>query len=115
MKDMIHQKIEKLMPFISADFITYPLSEEGKYIPFLKCWQRVNTQKEYNHLSKTLRKHFAGSGYGISFTDWEYTSVIYEFQIYPKFRELKSGSYKFEKEDWSIEEMLDLLTIITTF
>ena len=33
---MIHQKIEKLIPFISEEFITYPLWKEGKYIPFLK-------------------------------------------------------------------------------
>ena len=32
----LHQKIEKLIPFISEEFITYPLWEEGKYIPFLK-------------------------------------------------------------------------------
>lgn len=35
---MIHKKIEKLIPYISEEFITYPLLGEGKYIPFLKCW-----------------------------------------------------------------------------
>ena len=39
----LHEKIEKLIPFISEEFITYPLWEEGKYIPFLKCWQKADT------------------------------------------------------------------------
>ena len=35
-----------------------------------------------------------------------------EFYVYPKFKELKNGSYKFTKKDWSIEEMLDLLAAV---
>ena len=95
----LHQKIEKLIPFISEEFITYPLWEEGKYIPFLKCWQKADTENKCTRLSNKLNKHFEKTGYEISFIGKEHRSVIHEFYI----------SYKFVKQDWSIEEMLDLL------
>lgn len=105
----LHQKIERLIPFISEEFITYPLWEEGKYIPFLKCWQKADTENKCTRLSNRLNNHFEKTGYEISFIDKEHRSVIHEFYIYPKWKELKNGSYKFVKKDWSIEEMLDLL------
>lgn len=107
---MIHKKIEKLIPFISEDFITYPLWEEGKYIPFIKCWQKADTKNKCTRLSTHLNKHFEKTGYEISFIEKEHRTVIHEFYIYPKYKELKNGSYKFIKIDWSIEEMLDLLS-----
>ena len=115
MKDytnMLHQKIEKLIPFISEEFITYPLWEEGKYIPFLKCWQKADSENEYTSFSNRLNKHFEKSGYEISFILQEHRSVIHEFYIYPKYKELKNGSCKFNKPDWSIEEMLELLATV---
>ena len=109
---MIHQKIEKLIPFISEEFITYPLREEGKYIPFLKCWKKADTENKCTRLSNKLNKHFEKTGYEILFVGKEHRSVIHEFYVYPKFKELKNGSYKFTKKDWSIEEMLDLLAVV---
>ena len=109
---MLHQKIEKLIPFISEEFITYPLWEEGKYIPMLKCWQKADTENKCTRLSNRLNKHFEKSGYEISFVPKEHRSVIHEFYLYPKYKELKNGSYKFNKTDWSIEEMLDLLAAV---
>ena len=107
--NMLHQKIEKLIPFISEEFITYLLWEEGKYIPFLKCWQKADNENKFSRLSNRLKKHFEKSGYEISFVPQEHRSVIHEFYIYPKYKELENGSYKFNKTDWSIEEMLDML------
>lgn len=109
---MIHQKIEKLIPYISDEFITYPLWEEGKYIPFLKCWQKADTENKCTRLSNRLKKHFEKTGYDILFIGKEHRSVIHEFYVYPKYKELKNGSYKFNKTDWSIEEMLDLLSTV---
>mgnify|MGYP003584314007 CR=1 FL=1 len=108
----LHYKIEKLIPFISEEFITYPLWEEGKYIPFLKCWQKADTKNKCTQLLNRLNKRFEKTGYEISFIDKEHRSVINEFYLYPKFKELKNGSYKFVKKDWSIEEMLDLLVSV---
>ena len=90
---MIQEKINKLIPFISENFITYPLWEEGKYIPFLKCWQKADTENRCTRLSNKLNKHFEKTGYKISFIGKEHRSVIHEFYIYPKFKELKNGSY----------------------
>ena len=109
---MLHKKIEKLIPFISEEFITYLLWEEGKYIPFLKCWQKADSKNKFICLSNRLNKHFEKSGYEISFIPQEYSSVIHEFYLFPKYKELKNGSYKFNKTDWSIEEMLDMLATV---
>jgi len=109
---MIHQKVEKLIPFISEEFISYPLWVEGKYIPFLKCWKKAETHDEYVALVKNINNHFKKSGYTIEFIDKYDRSVIHEFYVYPSFKELKNGSYKFIKEYWSIEEMLDLLELV---
>ena len=109
---MIHKKIEKLIPFISEEFITYPLWEEGKYIPVLRCWQKADTENKCTRLSNRLNKHFEETGYAISFIEKEYRSVIHEFYLFPKWKELEDGSYEFIKKDWSIEEMLDLLSVI---
>jgi len=106
---MIHYKIAKLIPFISEEFITYPLLKEGKYIPFIKCWQKADTENKFTRLSNRLNKHFEKTGYKISFVGKMHISVIHEFCLFPKFKELKNGSYKFVKNDWSIEEMLVLL------
>jgi hypothetical protein len=108
---MLHQKIEKLIPYICEEFITYPLSEEGLYIPFIGCWQRADTENKCTRLSNKLNKHFEKSGYEISFVPKEFRSVIHEFHVYPKFKVLKDGSYKLIKKDWSIEEMMDLLSL----
>jgi hypothetical protein len=109
---MIQEKINKIIPYISEEFITYPLWEEGKYIPFIKCWQKADTENKCTRLSNRLNNHFEKTGYEISFIGKEHRSVIHEFYVYPKYKELKSGSYKFAKKDWSIEEMIDLLSNI---
>ena len=71
---MIQEKINKLIPFISENFITYPLWEEGKYIPFLKCWQKADTENRCTRLSNKLNKHFEKTGYKISFIGKEHRS-----------------------------------------
>ena len=69
---MIHQKIDKLIPYLSENFITYPLWEEVKYIPFLKCWQKADTDNKCTRLPNKLNKHFEKTGYEISFIEKEY-------------------------------------------
>jgi hypothetical protein len=38
---MIQKQIDKLIPYLNENFITYPLWEEGKYIPFVNACQIV--------------------------------------------------------------------------
>ena len=46
----IHENLSKLIPFIGDDVISYPLWEEGRYIPSLNFWQVVKTQAEADKL-----------------------------------------------------------------
>lgn len=106
---MIDKEFSKLIPYISENFITYPLWEEGKYIPFINFWQKLETEKEYIKFNKKLKYIFNKLGYGFYCKEDYHKCVIYEYQIYPKFKELKNGSYKFIKKDWSIEEIINCL------
>ena len=106
---MLHKKIEKLIPFISENFISYPLWEEGKYIPVISFWQKAETKALCKELDNRLSKLHKGTGYCIEIAKKEHASVIHEIQFYPKFRDLKNGSYKFSKKNWSLEEMIDML------
>lgn len=109
---MIHKKIEKLIPYISENFITYPLWEEGKYIPFVNIWIKVDNQEQEDEFDSKLVRIFRDTGYRIIFEGSSFSQDILYYQVHPKFKELKNGSYKYEKKDWSIEEMLDLLNLV---
>ena len=47
---MLQTKIDKLFPFISENFITYPLWEEGNYTPHINVWQTLKDGIEFNKL-----------------------------------------------------------------
>ena len=106
---MIQEKINKLIPFISENFITYPLWEEGKYIPFVHFWKACKNQEEILKLDKKLKEVFEKSGYIVQYDDCNYNETILQYSVYPNFNDLDNGSHEFIKKDWSIEEMLDLL------
>ena len=119
MDNNIQDKINEIIPFIQGDFITYPLWEEGKYIPFVNFWQRACNKKEINILNKKLRKLDTNTGYKIGLdtnTGYkigielkEYVSVVFNIFIYPDFKDTDDGGYEFIKSDWSIEEMIDMI------
>ena len=106
---MIQKQIDKLIPYLSENFITYPLWEEGKYIPFVNFWQICKTQTEIQVLDKNLQKVFENSGYIVQYNDCNFDETILQYSVYPNYDDLDDGSYKFVKQDWSIEEVLDLL------
>lgn len=103
------EKINKIIPYISENFITYPLWEEGKYIPFFNFWQLCKTQDEIIALDKKLQNVFANSGYKVQYNDCNYSETILSYSVYPAYNELDNGGYEFVKKDWSINEMLDLI------
>ena len=111
--NMFHSKVEMLIPFVSEEFITYPLWEEGKYIPFLNFWQVAKTFEERMGLNLRIKKLSKIKGYSVEelpdFMSSLTRSSVYNFRIYPTYRELKNGSYNFVKKDWSLEEMVDLV------
>lgn len=108
---MIQENINKLIPFISENFITYPLWEEGKYIPFVNFWQKAETVSKCNQLDKRLRTLDTDTGYCIGIEDKQHSSVIHRCFIYPEFIETDDGGYEFVKKDWSIEEMISMLEV----
>ena len=80
-------------------------------IPVVQGAKMLRQQADLiRNLQKSLG--FKNSGYEISFVPQEHRSVIHEFYLFPKYKELKNGSYKFNKTDWSIEEMLDMLATV---
>jgi hypothetical protein len=113
--NLIHKKIEKLIPYISENFITYPLWEEGKYIPFVNFWQKVETEEEFEVLGKKIEIVFENSGYVVHYSDWNFSDTIHNYEIYPDFEDKDDGSYEFVNKDWSIEEMIDLLSALILF
>ena len=86
---------------MSENFITFPLWEEGKYIPFVNFWQILKTPEQLKKMEKI-------EGYEIIF-EKRTMSNTYNFSIYPDFEDLDDGGYEFIKKDWSIEEMFDII------
>lgn len=105
---MIHKQIEKLIPYVSENFITYRLWEEGKYFPFITVWQKAETKTKYKILTKKIEKIFKSSGYMYEFETKYDSSILHDIYIYPDFNENEEGGYEYVKEDWSIEEMIEL-------
>ena len=108
---MLQDKINKIIPFIESDFITYPLWEEGKYIPFIKFWKKVEVPSMKDKVISSLKElEEKNKGYKIELVDETYESTIYVFQIYPDFNEGENIlGYEMVKPDWSIEEMIEIL------
>lgn len=104
---MIQDKIDKLIPYIDENFITYPLGEEGKYIPFVRFWFCTKNKDELKDVIAKLNAIFNGTGYVIDY--YLQSRSMHHFTVSPDFTDLNNGSYEYVKKDWSIEEMLDLL------
>jgi hypothetical protein len=97
---MINKQFNKLIPYVSENFITYPLWEEGKYIPFVNFWC-------IDEKVKSKIKKFKSKNYTIEKGDTSYSTTFY--QIYPNFEDSEELGYIFTKDDWSIEEMIKII------
>ena len=96
---MINEQFNKLIPYVSENFITYPLWEEGKYIPFVNFWYIQKTNKDvYLNI-----ENFSNKNYNI-IQEEEYG--IIRCQIFPTFEDSEELGYIFVKDNWSIEEMI---------
>lgn len=109
---MIHHKIEQLIPFLSENFITYPLWEHGQFIPFINFWQKTDSEKDLMELDNKLKEAFEKSGYIVNYSDNNFSNTIHNYQVYPDFTDLENGDFEYVKKNWSIEEMLDLLWFV---
>jgi hypothetical protein len=91
---MIYNQIQKLIPFVNENFVTFPLAiTEGIYIPFYNFWQSLSTKEEVELFLDKARIILKDTGYTIGF-QYEEDDYIYDierdnanvyFQIYPIF------------------------------
>lgn len=97
-------KFEKLIPFIEENFITFPLWEEGIFIPCLNFWVYDD---RFVGLTFGDEVQFSVEGYDFSFSKEHSFTGIVNVIITPSW-EYSNDSYKLERDDYSIDEMIDL-------
>jgi hypothetical protein len=100
---MIHKQLERLIPYISEEAITYPLWEEGNYTPFLNL--DIVTEKLLE-LESSLEEEVNSKGYEFQ---TEREGRIFKISICPDFEYNDEGSFDYMVEGWSIEEMIDIV------
>ena len=103
---MIHKQLERLIPYISEEAITYPLWEEGNYIPFLNL---DIVSEKYPNVEQSICEDVYAKGYDF---DSETYRGITRLRICPSFEYNEDGGFDYVKEDWSIEEMIDIVANI---
>lgn len=107
----LQQKIDKLLPYVSENFITYPLIEEGKYIPFINFWFICKDDTEFNKLGDKIGDSSITGGYIVDIVSENiFIGSPFNIQIYPDFEDTEEGGYEFADENWSIEQMLEIIT-----
>ena len=104
---MIHKKIEQLIPYISREFLTYPLWEEGQMIPFVNFWQIGATRVLQDAITERLECLFLEKGYIIQ--EERRGGKIIDYVIFPDYMVADDCGLVFKNENWSIEEIIDLL------
>lgn len=93
---MNYNQIQKLIPFIDENFITFPLAiTEGVYIPFYNFWQSLSTRNDLKIFIRKATSILKDTGQEIKLRDEEdvhihnygetdnMQSTIVYFQIYP--------------------------------
>lgn len=112
-KNNFREKIDAIIPYVCENFLTFPLWEEGKYIPHLNFWKIFGTEKEFLKFCISAKRKGEQKGYVVENIDNQYFDFLptynYNFSLSPAYKDLKDGSYKFVNEGWSIEEMVDLV------
>lgn len=104
---MLQDQITKLIPFIGSYFLEYPLWEEGNWTPAITFWQKTDDIKK---LQESLEEYFGETGYfADALPNPDETLETVDVLLYPIWDTLKDGTIEYALEDWSIEEMVDLL------
>jgi len=94
---MIQEQINKLIPYISSDFLTYPLWEEGNYTPFINFWHIGNDKKLPLNFNSDINLN---DEYIIELE--EKRGTINNYRIFPNYEYDNSGGFDYIKKDWSI-------------
>ena len=124
------EKIAELIPFVSENFITFPLAEEGDYRPTINIWKISKDKLDFNSLpfgnindlpflQKKYYVHFEFDTIESPneiFKEYNFSEIkdykekfIYNFSIYNKDDVLENSNY-------NLNEMLDVaLKLIKMF
>jgi hypothetical protein len=106
----LYEKIEKLIPYINENFLTFPLWEsDGKLIPFISFWQKIENQDDFLAFENKLQK--LKYCYEIDLKEFSLHNTIYNYSINPEYKELEDGSFEFA-EPVNLEQMLDDLIVL---
>lgn len=99
------RKIEKLIPYMDENFMTFTLMEEGLYFPQINLWTISNP-----HVA-VQETEFEFNGYSIFTEHKPRRQSVLHYNISPAWDYDDKDSYNFKKEDWSIEEMIQIAEI----
>ena len=90
---------------MDENFMTFPLMEEGLYFPQINLWIVSNP-----HVA-VQETEFEVNGYYIFTEHKPRRQSVLKYNISPAWDYDDKDSYKFKKEDWSIEEMIQIAEI----
>ena len=90
---------------MDENFMTFPLMEEGLYFPQINLWTISNP-----HVA-VQETEFEVNGYYIFTEHKPRRQSVLHYNISPAWDYDDKDSYKFKKEDWSIEEMIQIAEI----
>lgn len=104
--ETLRETIEKIIPYVDEDFLTFPLAEEGNYTQFLNFWQLAKTEKEAEKIEKKIKK-FNGENkkYCLDVVEPVMGVGVFRLSISPRFETAEDGSCDYLFEGWSVEEM----------
>ena len=105
----LQEKIEKIIPYISENFISYPMWEEGNYIPFINFWLSKESKcfpKLDGFIKEVSEKNYIVEERA---EDNDPNSKIVNYMMYPDFYYHNEAYPKCFNANWTIEEMIELL------
>ena len=90
---------------MDENFMTFPLAEEGLYFPQINLWIIGDP-----HVA-VQETEFEFNGYSIFTEHKPRRQSVLHYNISPAWDYDDKDSYNFKKEDWSIEEMIQIAEI----
>lgn len=105
---MVQEKIDKILPYINREFITYELAEEGIYVPTLNFWVHTTDEIVLDLFLGGLESDLNKKGYELSVDKYDGADIT-PYHITPIIAYDNDGGYKIVNKGWSIENILDIV------
>lgn len=106
----LHEKIYDLFPFQSENFLRIPAWEDGCYIPSVNVWQIAKDKAELDKILNHIQNcETPGYDIGVDYDfNEDHRDYRIEIRVDPKHDYIDEKGYYCIKEDWSIDEMIDI-------